>query len=129
MKEIDEQIREALQAEQDDFNDGYNLDNEGILQMFRGHSKWITITWFTLMAITVTVMVVSAVQFFRVESTRAMIAWATGFIACFVLEALIEFCFLAECRKNALQCQIKRLELQVSTLVSGMENNKEQPED
>lgn len=128
MKEIDEQIREALQAEQDDLNDGYNLDNEGILQMFRGHSKWITITWFTLMAITVTVMVVSAVQFFRVESTRAMIAWATGFTACFVLEAFIEFCFLAECRKNALQCQIKRLELQVATLASGMQNKADQQE-
>ncbi|QDT98377.1 DUF6768 family protein [Gimesia aquarii] len=129
MKEIDEQIREALQAQQDELNDGYNLDNEGILQMFRGHSKWITITWFSLMAVTVTVMIVSAVQFFRVESTRAMIAWATGFTVCFIFEALIEFSFLADCRKNALQCQIKRLELQVATLVSGMENKEEQPED
>lgn len=129
MKEIDEQIREALQAEQNDLNDGYHLDNEGILRMFRGHSRWITTAWFALMAVTVTVMIVSAIQFFRVESTRAMIAWATGFTVCFVLEAFIEFCFLAECRKNALQCQIKRLELQVATLANGMRNEVDQSEE
>ena len=126
MKEIEEQIREALQAEQNELNDGYHLDNAGILKMFQGHSKWITIVWFALMAVTVTVMIVSAVQFFRVESIRAMIAWATGFTVCFVLEAFIEFCFLAECRKNALQCQIKRLELQVATLASGLQKETDQ---
>ena len=96
-------------------------DYEGMMEMFRGHGRWLTIVCVSLMAVTITVMVISAIQFFRVEGVRAMIAWATGFTVCFILEALIEFWFLAECRKNALQCQFKRLELQVAALASGLE--------
>jgi len=124
MNEFDDQIREALQLEHDEWSDKDSLDYEGVREMFRGYGRWLTIICVTFMAVMITMMVVSAVQFFQVESTRAMIAWATGFTVCVILEALIEFWFLAECRKNALQCQVKRLELQVAALARGMQTDE-----
>jgi hypothetical protein len=116
MSDLDDQIRDALQAEHNGLADDDDLDYEGMMEMFRGHRRWVTIFCFSFMVVMVTVMVVSAVQFFRVESVRSMIAWATVFTVCIILEALVELWFLMECSKNALRCEVKGLVLQVAAL-------------
>ncbi len=125
MNELDQQIRDALQSEPAATADDEDLDYEGVMDMFRGRRRWLTVCWAVCMAVTVTMIVVSAVQFFRVESVRAMIGWAAGFVVCVILEALIELSFLAECRKNTIQCQVKRLELQVASLAARLPTEKD----
>ncbi len=123
MNNLDDQIQNALQAEQDDlFDDDDDLQAhfESLKFMFRGQTKWITILHVSVMFVFLTMIVISAIQFFRVESMRAMIAWATGFAVCIILQAIAELYFVMEVNKHVIRWEVKRLELQVASFGDGL---------
>ncbi len=120
MSEFDEQIRDALEAEQTELmteDEDWESHFEGLKTLFRGNLKWLTYFHLLVMVVLTTMIVVSAIQFFHVESTRAMIAWATGFAVFTILEALVELFFMIEWNKYVVRREVKQLELQVATLV------------
>lgn len=121
MSDLDDKIKDALSAEQDELyneEDDWNSHLESLKTMFRGSLKWLTIFHFSTMAVLVTMIIVSAVQFFRVESTRAMIAWATGFAVFTIVEAIVELLFLMEWDKYVIRREVKQLELQIVSLTN-----------
>ncbi len=131
MNNLDDQIRDALQAEEDElFDDDDDLQAhfESIKFMFRGQTKWITIFHVSVMFVFLTMIVISAIQFFRVESMRAMIAWATGFAVCVILQGLAELYFMMEVNKHVIRWEVKRLELQVASFCDGMRTQENQRE-
>ena len=127
MTDFDEQIRDALQAEQDaifEADDDVQALVDSMKFMFRGQSKWFTMLHISFIVAFLTLAVVSAIQFFQVESTRAMIAWATGFAVSIILEALAELYFMIEVNKHMIRWEVKQLELQVASLAGNADAHR-----
>lgn len=121
MNNLDDEIRDALEAEQRevfDEDEDFQAHYESLKVLFRGRTKWLTVLQLALMGVFLTLIVVSIVQFFRVESMRAMIAWAAGFAVSVCLAALTELYFMMEWNKYVLRWDVKQLELQVASLES-----------
>ncbi len=129
MNNLDDQIQNALQAEQDDLfddDDDMQAHFESLKFMFSGQTKWITIIHVSVMFVFLKMIVISAIQFFRVESMRAMIAWATGFAVCIILQAIAELYLVMEVNKHVIRWEVKRLELQVASFGDGLRTQKGQ---
>lgn len=132
MSQLDDQIRDALQAHQVTWDEDEDLENlyEAAQALFRGQQRWLTIYLFCVGAVLLSLAIVCAVQFFQVESTRAMIAWAIGFVWAILGGSLIELCFILwffmERNKYVIRREIKLVELQVAALASGIRTRQEQ---
>lgn len=73
-------------------------------------------------AVSIGLAVASAVQFFRIESTPDMIAWAVAFLIGALGIVLLKIRYAMELNKNALLRGLKRVELQLALLVNRLEN-------
>jgi hypothetical protein len=62
-------------------------------------------------------MIMSVVRFYSVETTREMVAWATGFVFFCLTVSMLKVWYWMELNKNAVTREIKRLELQLARLV------------
>lgn len=132
MNELDDQIRDALQAEHKDLLDDdedWQAHFESLKFMFRGHTKWLTVLHVSAMIALVTLIVISAIQFFRVDSVRWMIAWATGFAVFVILQVSAELYFILEWNKQVLRRELKQLELQVALAASAGRSHGKKQED
>ena len=118
MSRIDDQIREALRAEDADiFADGPEQSlHEMVIASFRGKQRWLVITMFCGTFVYVGLAIVVAMRFFQVETTRAMIGYATAFIFCLTAVGLMKVWYWMQLDKNAILREVKRLELQVARL-------------
>lgn len=118
MNELDEKIREALRAEDADiFADGPDQSlHEMVIASFKGKQRWLMIVMFVATFVYTGLAVVAAVRFFQVETIRAMIAYATGFMFCLMVVALMKMWYWTQLDKNAILREVKRLELQVARL-------------
>jgi len=128
MSDLDDQIRDALQAEQDGLTDDEDwlAHYESMKALFRGQQRWLTIYQFALIGFLSLMAVVSAIQFFRVESTRAMIAWATVFTVCCIAGGISNLWFYMEWNKCVARRDAKQLELQIAALASGLRTEEGQ---
>lgn len=120
MSDLDADIRQALEAEEQQFVDDDDAlqvaHMEGLKVMFRGQTKWFTAFHLLVMGGLITMIVVCGMQFFDAESTRGMIGWATGFGVFITLQAISELFFMIELNKYLLRREVKHLEFQVATL-------------
>jgi len=87
-----------------------------MLESFRGRRRWVNAFAFLSSFAVLGLAIVAAYQFFLAESTRAMIAWATGFLWFVAWVAMLKVWFWLEIQKNSVTCEIRRLELQVANL-------------
>jgi len=125
MSNLDNEIRDALQADHDRLlNDDDDLEAyfESLKYMFRGQTRWFTLIHVLAMVVMISMMVISAFQFFSAEDVRSMIGWATGFAVCIILEGLIELYFLLQIDKHSLRWEIKQLQLQVAASIRSDES-------
>jgi len=129
VSELDQQIRDALRTDQSEIMEDEDFAEHlaGLSALLRGRRRWITIFHLLLMAAMTTLAVVSAVQFFRVEETRSMIAWSAGFTVCVILEGILESLFLIEWYRYVIWRDIKRVELQVAILVEHLRKDGQRP--
>ncbi|MBT8259191.1 MAG: hypothetical protein KJO49_12005 [Bacteroidia bacterium] len=115
---IDELIREALSEEEAKFYD--ELDEQNLFQMvgglFRGKLKWIMVLMNIVMVVVFIVFIYCAVEFFKAEDTEMLIKWAVGGILCLMSVTLLKLFAWMQMNKNVLLREIKRLELQLSSL-------------
>ena len=118
MSELDEQIREALRAEDADiFADGPEQSlHEMVIASFKGKQRWLVIMMFFWMCVCFGLAIATVVRFFQVETIRAMIAYATGFTFCLIAVGLMKMWYWMQLDKNAILREVKRLELQVARL-------------
>lgn len=118
MEEVDRMIKESLTQEEAEF---YNeLDEQNPFEMigglFHGKIRWFMIMLNIVMLIAFIAFIYCLVQFLQVESTNELIKWgAGGFTALMVVSMLKLFAWL-QMDKNAILREMKRLELQISSL-------------
>ena len=119
MKDIDQQIREALRQEDAEMLEHYRGEpplHQMLIETFRGRWRWLVALTFVMGVVAAVLLMVCAYHFFHAETTRAMIAWATGFVWCALFILMIKVWYWMELNRNSLTREIKRLELQVAQL-------------
>ena len=117
-EEVDQLIKEALTAEEAKFYD--NLDEQNVFEMlggvFDGKNKWIIIVMNLVMLIVLGLLIYCLVQFFNTEITNELIKWSVVGMTCLLTISMLKLFVWMQMDKNSLIRELKRLELQVSTL-------------
>jgi len=118
MEDIDQLIKETLTQEEAKFYDG--LEQQGLFGMIRnlftGKNSWFIITMNIVNLIFLGLFIYSLIQFFKTEDTNTLIKWlASGFIW-FMGMIMIKIYHWMQMDKKSLLREMKRLELQVSSL-------------
>ena len=124
MNDLDEKIRAALNAEDAELLGQYESDaplHEMVVELYRGRRRWINLIASMGTFILFATQLWCGYQFFGAETTQAMIAWATGFLALFIWLVLMKLWFWLELVRNSVTREVKRLELQVALLNRTME--------
>ena len=122
IEEIDKLIKETLTQEEAKFYD--ELDEQNILQMvlgiFKGKNKWIMYLMNIMTLVFFSLFVYCTVQFFNTDVTNELIKWGLGSIVFLLGVSMLKIFAWMQMDKNALLRELKRLELQVSSLSGRM---------
>ena len=117
-EEIDKLIKETLSKEEAKFYD--ELDEQNVLQMvfglFQGKNKWIMFVMNFITLIFFGLFVYCTVQFLNTSETNELIKWGIGGIVFIFGVSMLKIYAWMQMDKNALIREIKRLEIQVSSL-------------
>lgn len=118
MEEIDQLIKETLTQEEAKFYD--ELDEQNVLEMifglFKGKNKWIMIVMNIMTFLVFGVFVYCVVQFFNTDVTNELIKWSIIGTFCMLIVSMLKMFVWMQMDKNAILREMKRLELQVSSL-------------
>ena len=87
-----------------------------VSQSFRSSLRWIVIICWIYIFVFAALAIVSAAMFFRVETTRDMILYATAFLFCMGIVSGVKLWYWNFMNRNSLRREIKRLELTVLEL-------------
>lgn len=119
---IDKLIKETLTEEEAKFYD--NLDEQNVLQMigglFQGKNKWLLVMMNIVTVVFFGMFIYCLVQFFNVESTKELLKWGLGSIVFLLGVSMLKIFAWMQMDKNAIIRELKRLELQVSSLSGRM---------
>ncbi|WP_299765823.1 DUF6768 family protein [uncultured Dokdonia sp.] len=122
-EEIDLLIKEALTEEETTFYD--SLDEQNVFQMlggvFEGKNKWIIIMMNIVSFIAIGFFVYCIIRFFNTDITNELIKWSIGGIFCMLIVSMLKLFIWMQMDKNSIIRELKRLELQVSTLSSKLQ--------
>ena len=117
-EEIDKLIKETLSKEEAKFYD--ELDEQNVLQMvfglFQGKNKWIMFVMNFMTLVFFGLFVYCTVQFLNTSETNELIKWGIGGIVFIFGVSMLKIYAWMQMDKNALIREIKRLEIQVSSL-------------
>lgn len=121
-EDIDKLIKETLTQEEAKFYD--ELDEQNIFGMFRGlfkgKMKWLIIAMNIVNLIVFGLLIYCIIQFFNTNDTNELIKWASAGFVCLLIGGIIKLYAWMQMDKNALMRELKRLELQVSSLSGRM---------
>ncbi len=123
MNELDDTIRNALKSQAQ--HGPIDPDREPpmrsqIAETFRGRFRWLAWLAVFYRIVFLMIAVIAAIQFFRVDGTRELIAYATLFLISIMATAFIKLWYWMLLIKNSMIREIKRLELQVAKLSEGL---------
>lgn len=124
MSEIDDLIKETLSEEEAKF---YNeLDEQGPIEMlgglFYGKNRWIIILMNVVMLFFFIAFVYCLIQFLNTTDTNELIKWGAGGMVSLLAASMLKLFAWLQMDKNALLREIKRLELQVSSISVKLSN-------
>ena len=108
MTYTDQDLKDAFDAERDE-----TLRAE-VVQSFRGKQRWMVVLVGIQTLVFFLVTVWAAVQFFGADETRDQILFATLFLWSSLVVALMKTWYWSRLDRNALQRDIRRLELHVA---------------
>ena len=118
MEDIDQIIKETLTEEEAKFYD--SLEEQNVLGMlvglFKGKNKWIIILMNVMTLVFFALFIYCTIQFFDTNDTNEMIKWGLGGLVFLIGVSMLKVFAWMQMDKNALLREIKRLELQVSSL-------------
>ncbi|MDO6597506.1 hypothetical protein Q4512_11315 [Oceanihabitans sp. 2_MG-2023] len=118
MEDIDALIKETLSEEEAKFYD--TLEEQGVLGMifglFKGKNKWLLILMNMMTLIFFGLFIYCLVQFFNVEATKDLLKWGLASILFMLGVSMLKIFAWMQMDKNALLRELKRLELQVSSI-------------
>ena len=122
IEEIDKLIKETLTEEEAKFYD--ELEEQNMLQMvlgiFKGKNKWLIIMMNIVTLVFFALFVYCTVQFFNTDITNELIKWGIGCLVFLLGVSMLKVFAWMQMDKNALLRELKRLELQVSSLSGKM---------
>lgn len=118
MADIDKLIKETLTQEEAKFYD--ELEEQNVFEMFGGLFKGKNI-WLIVLINAATIALAAlwlycVISFFETDHTNELIKWGFAAVFCFIGVSLMKIFSWMQMDKNALIREIKRLELQVSSL-------------
>ena len=120
MEEIDQLIKETLSAEEAQFYD--ELDEQNVFEMiggiFKTRNRWFIILFNLVSLFAFGFSIYCTVQFFKTEVTNELIKWGAGAFMGLMMVSMMKLFAWMQMDKNALLREMKRLELQVSSLTS-----------
>ncbi len=118
MEDIDKLIKETLTREEAKFYDQLDEQNafQMILGLFNGKNKWLLVMMNIMTLIFFGLFVYCIVQFFSTDDTNELIKWGAGGLTFLLGVSILKVFAWMQMDKNALLREIKRLELQVSSL-------------
>lgn len=118
MEDIDRLIKETLTEEEAKFYD--ELEEQSIWQMmfgiFKGKNSWINILISIVQVIWFALFVYCALKFFDTNDTNELIKWGIFGGLSLMASSLLKLYSWMQMDKKAIIREIKRLELQVSSL-------------
>ena len=118
MENIDQLIKETLTQEEAKFYD--DLEEQNVLGMigglFTGKNKWIMYMMNFMTLVFFGLFIYCLVQFFNVETNKELLKWGLGSILFMLGVSMLKIFAWMQMDKNALLREMKRLELQVSSL-------------
>jgi len=118
MEDIDKLIKDTLTQEEAKFYD--ELDEQNVLEMvfglFKGKNIWIMIAMNIMTLVFFALFVYCAIQFFETDVTNELIKWGVGGLVFLLGVSMLKMFAWMQMDKNALLRELKRLELQVSSL-------------
>lgn len=121
-EDIDKLIKETLTQEEAKFYD--ELDEQNVLGMigglFQGKNSWLIILMNVMTLIFFALFVYCIVQFFGTDETAELLKWGFGAIIFLIGVSVLKIFAWMQMDKNALLREMKRLELQVSSLSGKM---------
>ena len=121
MNELNDRIREALRADNDEALTKLAEEPDmfdQVLATFRGRSRVFVLMSMAVGIVFMIVAVICVVQFFEAPEVRGMIAWSLGFVFCLSAVMAMKIWYWMELQKNAITREIKRLEIQVTRLAN-----------
>jgi hypothetical protein len=122
IENIDKIIKEALTQEEAKFYD--ELDEQNLFQMigglFQGKMKWIMLMMNIIMVIFFGLFIYCVIQFLETENTNELIRWTVAGFICIMIVTFLKLFAWMQIDKNGLMREIKRLELQISSLANKM---------
>lgn len=122
MEDIDKLIKETLTEEEAKFYD--ELDEQNLFQMlgglYRGKNSWLVLIMNIMNALVFGLLIYCIIQTFEVEKTNDLILWVGGVILCFLTMSMLKIYMWMQIHRNSVVREIKRLELQISSLSGRM---------
>ena len=119
-EEIDDLILKALNEEEAEFY--HQLDEQSFTEMFfglyKGKMKWLSILSTVYIFIFFGLSIYCLVQFLSVDDTQLMIKWGAGMFYCIMAVTVLKLFQWMQMDKNSILREIKRLELQITSLNS-----------
>ncbi len=120
MEDIDKLIKETLTQEEAKFYD--ELDEQNVFEMlgglFKGKNSWIMYVMNFMTLVFFVLFIICVVNFLETDNTNELIQWTAGGVVCIMAVSMLKMFAWLQMDKNALLREIKRLELQVSSLSS-----------
>jgi hypothetical protein len=118
MEDIDKLIKETLTEEETKFYD--SLEEQNIFKMvgglYKGKNVWLMIWMHIVNIIAFGFMIYCLIQTFDEENTNNLMLWIAGFFFCFIIVSMLKIFAWMQIHKNATLREMKRLELQISSL-------------
>ncbi|WP_456441337.1 DUF6768 family protein [Psychroserpens sp.] len=118
MEDIDQLIKETLTQEEAKFYD--SLEEQNVIGMvfglFKGKNKWILIMMNIMTLIFFGLFIYCVVSFFDASETNELIKWGIGSLVFLLGVSMLKVFAWMQMDKNAILREMKRLELQVSSL-------------
>jgi hypothetical protein len=118
MEDIDQLIKDTLSQEEAKFYDDLNEQNVlgMIFGLFKGKNAWLLVMMNVVTVIFFGLFIYCLVQFFEVEETKDLLKWGLGSIVFLIGVSMLKVFAWMQMHKNALLRELKRLELQVTSL-------------
>jgi len=118
MEEIDELIKKSLTKEEAVFYD--SLEEQNLIEMLGGlfntKNRWLIILMNIVQAISFILFIYCLVQFLGTEETNELIKWGAGGFVFLLMSSYLKLFSWMQMDKNALLREMKRLELQLSSI-------------
>ncbi len=121
--QIDEMIKETLTREEAAFYD--SLDEQGLIrkigEIYKGKMGWLAMIMNVVHLLIFAVFVYCLIQFLGTDETNALIQWSAAGFFCLIAMCMLKVYVWMQMDKNDLLREMKRLELQLASLMSRMD--------